>query len=35
MICPVCKTKADKGKDYCLVCAWEFEYYFNKKDKDI
>jgi formylglycine-generating enzyme required for sulfatase activity len=33
MICPICKTKADKNQDYCLKCAWEFEYYFDELSK--
>jgi len=31
MICPVCETIVKKeNQDYCLVCAWEFEYYFDE-----
>ena len=29
--CSICKTKAkNKNQDYCLTCAWEFEYYFDE-----
>jgi len=34
-ICPVCQTKVNEQFDYCLKCAWEFEYYFDElKDNE-
>jgi len=28
--CPVCENVVkDENQNYCLVCAWEFEYYFD------
>jgi hypothetical protein len=35
LICPVCKTEAkDKNQEYCLNCAWEFEYFFNELSQE-
>ncbi len=35
LICPVCKTEAkDKNQEYCLNCAWEFEYYFDELNQE-
>ena len=29
--CPICKTDSEQEKqEYCLVCGWEFEYFFDE-----
>jgi len=30
MKCHICETKIDEKYDYCRICAWEIEYYFDK-----
>jgi len=32
LVCPVCETTANEGQEYCLNCAWEFEYFFDELD---
>ena len=33
--CPVCQTiKGVDSQDYCLVCAWEFEYFFDELSEE-
>jgi len=35
MVCPVCKTKVEsENQEYCLNCAWEFEYFFDELSED-
>ena len=33
--CPICKTNIEKtNQEYCLNCAWEFEYFFDDLSED-
>ena len=33
MICPICNSKTkEENQEYCFVCAWEFEYFFDELD---
>jgi len=34
LVCPVCETTANEGQEYCLNCAWEFEYYFDELSEE-
>jgi len=34
MVCPVCETEVPKeSQEYCLSCAWEFEYFFDELEE--
>jgi len=35
MICPICNSETkEENQEYCFVCAWEFEYFFDELDSE-